>query len=215
MRRDDIYLLPYLSPDSWRSAGGLHRRRSGSSHKQSRCCERDAQMGHCQGDSGGSEGVWGPGEAAERDDRAEQRAQPRGKELPAQGRGSGAALGQREVVWVRCPLCSQCFCAFCGSGFILIKEPAQRGGDVLRQAGARHRFTAAPAPCSEREKPVPFGTRTGLPQAGSRCGSRCWKESCSPKHESCQSSLAFSPIYFPGVKFFRVPAGASQIGRQW
>lgn len=121
--------------------------------------------------------------------------------------------------WFGCisPLCSQCFCAFCDSGFILSEQPAQRGGDLLRQAGARHRFTAAPAPCSEREKPVPFGTRTGLPkpQAGSRCGSRCWKESCSLKHEGCQSSLAFSPVFFPGVKFFHVPAGALWFGRQW
>lgn len=79
-----------------------------------------------------------------------------------------------------------------------------------------HHFAAASAPCSKQEEPVPFGTGTGLPnpQSGSRCGSRCWRKSRSLKRGGCQSSLAFSPIFFPGVKLFLVPAGLSLVGRQ-
>lgn len=61
---------------------------------------------------------------------------------------------------------------------------------------------------------VPVGTGTGLPkpQAGSRCGSRCRRESRSLKREGCQPSLAFSPIFFPGVKLFLVPAESCWLG---
>lgn len=65
MCRDNIYLIPYLYPDSWRSTVELYRSCSGSSHKQSRCCKGDRRV-QCQRDSGDNEGVWGPGEAAAR-----------------------------------------------------------------------------------------------------------------------------------------------------
>lgn len=95
---------------------------------------------------------------------------------------------------------------------------AQRGGKPpTTRLMPGHHFAAASAPCNEQEKLVPFSTGTGLPkpQSGSRCGIRCWRGSQSLICEGCQSSLAFSPIFFPEVKFCLVPAGVSLVGRWW
>lgn len=90
MCHDNIYLTPYLYPESCRSTEGLQ----GNSHEQSGCAR---EVGTVVGGFGGRKGVW---------DLGNQRLSP--LEDPEQREAAadpGAALeqGAQEVVWVRFP----------------------------------------------------------------------------------------------------------------
>lgn len=61
MCRDNIYLIPYLYPDSWRGTAGC------TSHKQAGAARKAAGWVPCQGDLEGNAGFWIPKEVAELD----------------------------------------------------------------------------------------------------------------------------------------------------
>lgn len=68
MCRDNIYLIPYLFPDSWRSTARCTGPRS--SHKQAGAARKAAGWVQCQGNLGANAVFWEPEEVAAREEQS-------------------------------------------------------------------------------------------------------------------------------------------------